>query len=212
MEKRSPAPLGNQSAAGPSESLAGVSRLEVLARSVALPVTEYTLLADSKPIGELEWIGGRHPELHVYTGNRTGYVRSHRLRPFIVAGHVETRGAGTVEILHVGSAGQGLVEIEGVQFHRRMPPSGSPYVRDREGSVVLRSAASSGKRVLAYDRANSNLGIPELLELTLVEAFCVIYGGRYMLRSLLTAWARLPRMGVPLMSLPKVQKALPAFR
>lgn len=71
------------------------------------------------------------------------------------------------------------------------------------------SVGDSGKRILGYDRASSKLELPEILELTLVEAFCLIYPTRHMFLSLLTAWARLPRMGVPLGSHPRVKMLRP---
>lgn len=209
MEERSPVPLSRRDAIEAWKGMANASRLEVVSRSPLRTVTEYSLLVDSKAIGEFEWIGGRHPELHLQAEDRSGFVRLKRLRPFILVGSLEAPGSGGVAILHVGSAGQGLVEVGGVQFLRRTPPTGAPCVRNHEGKVVLMSVGASGKRILGYDRASSNLELPELLELTLVEAFCLIYPARYMFRSLLTAWARIPRMGVPLGSHPRLKMLRP---
>jgi len=70
--------------------------------------------------------------------------------------------------------------------------------------LVLTSIATSGRRVLFYERKTSELDVKWLLELTLVEAFCAIYTGRHMFRSMLTAWVRPPKMGTSLALLPKV--------
>ena len=183
-------------------------RLEVVPRSMVAPIAEYALVIDSSEVGEFEWMSGFYPELHLEVGVHSGFVAVKRLRPFVLAGRLETRDLGFAEILHVGSAGEGLVEVDGIQFVRRTSPNGTLEVRDEGGAVVLTSPGSSSRRILAYDRASSNLDVPGLLELTLVQAFCAIHTRRRMLQSMLSAWVRPPRMGTPLASLPEVRACI----
>jgi hypothetical protein len=208
LEERSPAHLDARRAVESWPNSRGASRLEVVPRSLMRWVSEYDLLLDSKTIGELRWIGGRYPELHLEAGHYSGFVVLMRLRPFVLDGRLEGPAPGAVEILHVGSAGQGLVEVGGVQFMRRTTPSGNQEVRDQRAAVVLTSLGSSARRILLYDHASSNLEVAGLLELALVEAFCAIYIGKHMFRSMLAAWVRLPSFGTPLTLLPKVRKLM----
>lgn len=203
-EGESLAPLGTPRSEASWPNPSGASRVEVVATSLVRPIREYELLVDSKVVGELEWIGGWHPELHLEAGAHSGYVTLRRLRPFVLTGRTEGPAPGAARILHVGSAGQGLIEIDGVQFARRTGVTGRKVVRDHDGRVVLTSSGTSGRGVLLYERGTSLLDVKWLLELTLVEAFCTIYPVRHMLRSMLTAWVRPPKMGAPLALLPAV--------
>lgn len=183
-----------------------IARVEVVPRSRVPAVSEYELLFDSAKVGELEWIGGPAPEIHLDTDVCSGMLGLRRLRPFVLHGSVAGPASRLVQILHVGSAGQGLIEAGGVQYARRTGVLGGQVVRDQEARILLSSAASSGRRLLFYERSVSNLDTDGLLELLLVEAFIAIYTGRQMIRSMLTAWTRMPKMGVPLTQLPAVRR------
>lgn len=208
LEERPPAPSETSSVPVNWPEAMAASRLEVVRESLRLPAGRYRLLVDSTQVGDLEWVNGRYPELHLQAGKHSAFVRLKRLRPLVLSGRMEGPGGGSVDILHVGSAGQGLVEIGGAQFVRRTSPTGKMEVRDHEGAVVLTSSRASGKRILAYERATSILQLPALLELTVVEAFCAIYTGRHTLRVMLAGWVRIPPLGRSLGMHPKVRGLL----
>lgn len=188
---------------------APLSRVEVISRGRGLPVTEYDLDFDGETVGGLEWVGGWHPEMHLEAPGGSAFVALRRLRPFVVVGIWEGRPHDERHIVHVGSAGRGILEVDGVQFMRETRVSGRQEVRNGDGTVLLRSLGASGRRLLVYDAKDSDLTIPQLLQVVLVEAFCAAFPGRHFFRALATAWAPVPKMGTPLASVPVVERLSP---
>jgi len=206
VEGRLPNPSDHRGTKEAWASISSAGSVELLRRSLAGWGGEYELLVDSTVVAVGEWVEGRYPEFHLEAESAAGYVALRRLRPFILVGEAEDSERGTTGILHLGSAGQGLVEVGDRQFLRRTGVTGRQRVGDQEGREVLVSPGPAGRRVLLYESGHSDLKMDEFLGVLLIEAFCAVFTGRHMFRSLLTAWVRPPKMGVALSSLPKVAR------
>lgn len=171
--------------------------LEILAYS--RDRRDYQVTWNGEVVADLEWLTGARPECHLDGEGMAAHVRLMRLRPFLVRGTF--RGRSTLTILHAGGVGRGLAEVGPRQFTRRISAFGRHTIVGIGSSLHLTSPGTSGRRLLSLRSHGDASDREVVLSLALLEAFCAHHLAARPMKSVATAFTRVPKPGPSILPL-----------